>query len=365
MAGPPCSEELITMNFRGGKGGAKIMFAREIVRSNYQRLPRPYKLLLGLTYWCNSACLTCNIWKRKPENELSLSEIETFFQKNNHFSWVNLTGGEIFLRSDLPEILETTLTECKDLCLLNFATNGLQPKRTERILAEMPTHPTSKTIVTMSVDGTQKINDKIRGVKGNFKKSVETFRRIRALDRDDLSVYFGVTLSNYNAGQLDVTYEALQREVPTLRREDIHINVAQQSSHYYGNADEEELATEEGILRDVAEHLARQPRVALSPVRFLEKRFLQHLQDYLRTRRNPLPCHSLSASCYVDSFGVVYPCINYDRPLGSLRDVDFELDAIWRRTETKKVQKEIKQGNCPNCWTPCEAYQSILGGLLR
>jgi hypothetical protein len=28
------------------------------------------------------------------------------------------------------------------------------------------------------------------------------------------------------------------------------------------------------------------------------------------------------------------------------------------------VQQEIWQGQCPQCWTACEAYQSILGNVL-
>lgn len=344
----------------------KLRFAVQIAQSNFRRLRKPYKLLFALTYRCNARCLTCNIWKRKPTSELNTEEIQRFFAKNNHFHWVNLTGGEILLRSDLPEILRTIHSECKGLCLLNFATNGLQPSRTERILAEMPTHAVARTIVTVSVDGPPRLNDRIRGVKGDFRKSVETFRRLKALQRRDLEVYFGITLSDYNAGKLKQTFHALKEEIGSLRYQDIHINIAHSSPHYYFNEEQGELATKEEIMRDMEEHYAKQPRITLDAVRFLEKRYVYHLHQYLMTKKRSLQCRALSASCFIDPQGTVYPCVMYNKPLGNLRDVDFNLDRIWNKQETVALQQDIVKDRCPvDCGLACELYQSILGRLLR
>jgi hypothetical protein len=40
------------------------------------------------------------------------------------------------------------------------------------------------------------------------------------------------------------------------------------------------------------------------------------------------------------------------------------LDPIWNAYETTQLQREIWDGQCPQCWTSCEAYQSILGNVL-
>ena len=76
-------------------------------------------------------------------------------------------------------------------------------------------------------------------------------------------------------------------------------------------------------------------------------------------------CHALRASCFIDSWGNVFPCTIYDRKVGSLRDVDYDLGRIWNAPETVALQREIWEYHCPQCWTPCEAYQSILGNVLR
>ena len=34
------------------------------------------------------------------------------------------------------------------------------------------------------------------------------------------------------------------------------------------------------------------------------------------------------------------------------------------RTDLELVIEEIRQGKCPQCWTPCEAYQAILANTL-
>ena len=77
-----------------------------------------------------------------------------------------------------------------------------------------------------------------------------------------------------------------------------------------------------------------------------------------------MPCHALRASCFIDPWGTVYPCITYSRPVGRLRETGMRLDPIWNGPDARQLQREIWDGQCPQCWTACEAYQSILGNVL-
>jgi radical SAM protein with 4Fe4S-binding SPASM domain len=96
----------------------------------------------------------------------------------------------------------------------------------------------------------------------------------------------------------------------------------------------------------------------------LESTYLSYLDEFLQTGRTPMPCHALRASCFIDPWGVVYPCISYSKPLGRLRETGMRLDPIWNDAATRQTQAEIWEGECPQCWTACEAYQSILGNVL-
>ncbi len=86
---------------------------------------------------------------------------------------------------------------------------------------------------------------------------------------------------------------------------------------------------------------------------------------FLESGRTPLPCKALASSVFVDARWNVYPCSMYDAPLGNLRDRGFELMPLWEEPRTRSLQAEIASSRCPNCWTPCEAYQTILGNLAR
>ena len=89
--------------------------AKAAFKANLGRLEFPFKLTFCLTFWCNYRCETCNIWKMKPRDELRLEEIREFFKRSPGFSWVDLTGGEVWLRKDFVDICEALTTSCKNL----------------------------------------------------------------------------------------------------------------------------------------------------------------------------------------------------------------------------------------------------------
>lgn len=41
-----------------------------------------------------------------------------------------------------------------------------------------------------------------------------------------------------------------------------------------------------------------------------------------------------------------------------------DLSPIWTGAMAGETAGRIWKGDCPQCWTACEAYQSILGNLL-
>ena len=75
-----------------------------VLQAHAGRLPHPLKLNLCLTYWCQYRCETCNIWKRKPSDELTTDELLAFIAANARTEWLDVTGGEIFLRPDFQKL---------------------------------------------------------------------------------------------------------------------------------------------------------------------------------------------------------------------------------------------------------------------
>src|SRR5436190_18249449 len=114
--------------FRSAHLGAALL------RTTVSRPRAPLKLNLCLTYWCQYQCKTCNIWQRKPADELTTGEIAALVRVNPHVNWVDLTGGEIFLRPDIDDVFETIVSGWRRLALLHFPTSGFQ---TDRIVASV------------------------------------------------------------------------------------------------------------------------------------------------------------------------------------------------------------------------------------
>ncbi len=337
--------------------------AARLAKANFTRLDAPLKLNFCLTYWCQYRCKTCNIWQRKPSNELTTSEISAFVQRNRQTAWLDLTGGEIFLRKDIDDIFDEVVTSWPRLAIIHFPTNGFLTDHIVRTAERLARTSTARIVITVSVDGDQRLNDEIRGIQGGYARQMETFNALRRIT--GLTVVLGVTLSSFNAGRFLETYAALRHDCPGLTPDDVHLNVAQISNHYYGNAATTALLPSRPALQHDLDAYRSMRGMPVSLSAWLERVFLARLDDFATPPRTPMRCHSLRSSCFIDPWGTVYPCITYDRPVGSLRDHGMDLAAVWHSDAAKQIQREIWRGDCPQCWTACEAYHSILGNLLR
>jgi MoaA/NifB/PqqE/SkfB family radical SAM enzyme len=324
-------------------------------------VPRaPLKLTFAVTYRCQYRCATCNIWTRRPDGELTTDEVLAFVARNSDASWLDLTGGEIFLRPDIETVLDAIVRTWRRLVVLHYPTNGFLTDRIVRTTAALAGRGPAQLIVTVSVDGDEVLNDRVRGIRGGFTRQLATFRALRAIH--GVRAVIGMTLSRANAGRFESTFDACRAACPDLTIDDFHVNVAQVSDHYYGNAG---MATGgDAVAADLARYVARRGP-AYSPSAWLESRYLRGLSSFMETGTTPEPCHALRSSCFIDPYGVVYPCLSYSRPIGSLRDHGMSLAPLWAAASTRTLQSDISGGDCPQCWTACDAYPTILGNLLR
>ncbi|MBU2406860.1 MAG: 4Fe-4S cluster-binding domain-containing protein, partial [Nanoarchaeota archaeon] len=102
----------------------KILQSMAFRKFGFPKVP-PLNLTIGLTNTCNSRCLTCNIWKKSSENDLSLNELDKIFQNiGPTLEWLILSGGEPFLRKDIVEICASAYKYCKPSIIV-IPTNGI------------------------------------------------------------------------------------------------------------------------------------------------------------------------------------------------------------------------------------------------
>ncbi len=320
----------------------------------------PYKLTFVATERCNLRCRACRVWE-SGEAGLPLSDIRTFFARSDRFSWIDVTGGEIFLRDDIVDVFAAIVENSRKLALLHFPTNGFLTDTivdaTRAILRMKP----GRLVVTVSVDGPPALHDALRGAEGSFDRAVETYARLRELPGCD--PYLGMTLSDDNLGAVDETLAAVRRRVARVKPTDLHVNLFQHSEHYYRNA--ESARPDPGPLSRTLASLHGKRGRSISPLNLVERRHLALAQRYLETGRCPIPCQALSASCFVDAKGTVFPCVTWSRPLGNLADFGFDLAKLWNSPEAVALREEIRAGRCPGCWTSCESIPAMAAQWWR
>ncbi|MGD0728675.1 MAG: radical SAM protein [Candidatus Micrarchaeaceae archaeon] len=343
-----------------------MSLANTAIKSNFVKLDQPYKLNYCITYVCQSRCITCNIWQMKPKGEMTIDEVREFVKANPYFKWVELTGGEPFLRSDIVEIAKTFKENSKGLYILTMPTNSLcNQDMVERKLREILALGIPRVAVTVSLDGYREMHDKIRGIPGNYDKAIAMFKRLKELKKEYNNLYFvfGYTLSKFNKGEFAKTYEEVKKDIPDIRYNDFHINLAQVSGNYYNNASDDIRANNPEIVGEL-ENILKHRQFEVGVIPLIEGAFTRKLVEYAKTGHSPMKSRSLEASLFMDSFGNVYPSIMWDQKIGNVRDVSYDLSKLWNNELAQKVRTDIKEGKEPNQWTSCEAYQILTGSML-
>ena len=187
----------------------------KLARRGLAKPANPITLTFSVTSACQSLCKTCQIGKlyrqdpQRVKNNLSLEEIEKIFKSMGHIYFFNISGGEPFLRKDLPQIVELA---CKYLKpgIIHSPTNAIATKQIEKStirILEIMKESAPKAVLTIkpSIDGIGEKHDEIRGVKGNFNKLLETISRLKELQKGhpEFHVELGTVVSNFNIDDLD------------------------------------------------------------------------------------------------------------------------------------------------------------------
>jgi MoaA/NifB/PqqE/SkfB family radical SAM enzyme len=343
-----------------GKIKSYSIFSKNILLSSAGRLNHPYKLTFAITNKCNLRCKTCHIWKKKPVDELSTEEIDKFFRLNNFFNWIDLTGGEIFLRKDLLDITKSIKNNIKNLVLLHYPTNGFLTERIVEFTEEISSLDFNNLVLTVSLDGKKDIHNEIRGNNKAFDRCIETYKELKK--NKYVKVYLGCTLSPFNINYFENFFTELKDYIPDLKYSDIHLNIYHYSENLYSN--EPMLFDKQKIINLIDDFIMKKGLSFLNPISLLEYTYMKNIKNYLSSDKTPFNCKSGRISCFIEPTGNVYPCTGFNIVLGNLRKNNFDLLKILANEKSTILSKQIRNGKCPQCWTPCEAYQNILSNLF-
>lgn len=337
-----------------------LALARAVARA--RRGPwDPFKLTWILTEACSLRCATCHLWIGEPAAGPTPEEVAAVVAANPHLTWVNLSGGDFVERPDAPRLMASIVEGLPDLALLDFPTAGQDPAATLATLEPALASDVPRIYVTVSLDGPDAVHDRVRGQPGAAARARETLARLSALDRPGLTVVAGQTLSSRNL-PAEPPADPAALLPPGVDLADLHLNLAHHSDHYYRNTDA--VAPPVDTALALVDHVLARRRLR-SPLDLVERRYWSLARRFLTEGDVGGRCAALRGSVYLAADMRVYPCSIFDRPLGDLRDVDWSLRRLAELAEGPGALAEVEARACPGCWSPCEAFPTLLVGLGR
>ena len=334
----------------------KLQYLRYLVD---KRGMKPVYLILGLTYDCNSFCRTCFNWeqlRKNKEHELSLEEIQKILSSMDDLLFVVMSGGEPFLRRDLPDICETLSTK-NHVQQITIPTGAVSSDLIARsVEATLERCPTTQIVVNLSIDHIGTKHDWIRGVPGNYEKLKKTYSKLIPLrDRfNNLTVNMHTCLCSYNVDDLEEFTTAVKRDFPEisfhsfemLRGDQPDKNIQPISTDRYREVLPflekywKSYKNYDGFLRFVKMYSRRME--------------LRVLEEETQVR----PCHAGLVSGVVDARGEVRMC-ELREPVGNLRDVDFDFGTLWNSEEADRQRAAIRAKEC-HCTHSCFMSSSLV-----
>lgn len=312
---------------------------------------KPTHLILHVTGHCNSRCGMCFAWKRlnHKEEELTLKEMEKIAQSLGHLTFLDISGGEPFLREDLPAVLEVFDKYCRP-GYVNIPTNCLLPVKIAESLQTILDNTNFPVSLNLSLDGLPKTHDKIRGVKGNFAKVEETWQRVKVLKKKypKLSVKISTVVSNQN---LEEIKELSELVVSKMKGIDFHTLILMRGnplSSQFSLPPLKQLESYKDLFFKIWSnyHYGKNlggigERVANISHRYFFNLYLRALKEH----KMALPCLAGRAHVVIYANGDVSLC-ELRGPVGNLKKADFDFQELWQSKEAGRQRQEIAQNKC-------------------
>ena len=327
----------------------------------------PMSLTLSLTYRCNSRCATCNVWQRRPEpaeeqesEELAVDEWDRVLHSLGHAPyWITVSGGEPLLRKDAAEIIRLACEHCRP-AIINIPTNGLLPQRIARAVGGVTAACSQVGIlVNLSLDGWGENHDRIRGVPGNFGRAMETYRRLRELEAPNLALGVHTVVSRFNVETVPALYARVQEELAP----DSYITEIAEERVELGTLGTDITPPADAYGRAIERVMALQsphPSYGLGRVtRAFRRRYYRLVQQWLRERRQIIPCYAGWASAQISPEGDVWFCCVQAESVGNLREAGYDFGRVWWGEQAQALREEVRAGQC-NCPLANAAYTNLL-----
>jgi AdoMet-dependent heme synthase len=284
----------------------------------------PLNAHLDVTYRCNERCVHCYL-DHDDKGEMTTDEIRSVLDQlaSAGVLFLTISGGEIFLRKDIFEIIEHGRLRTFDIRL---KTNGILIREKEaRRLRNLNVEAVQISIYSHRSE----VHDAVTKVPGSLERSLAAARFLVA---QGLKVTFANVLMQQN--RLD--YRGVQKLAGEIGA---HFTLDPTiTPHMNGNRSLVALNISAGDLRRLMQ----------------DQTLLGGTDDFCappaavsESDLDSLPCSAGHTSCYISPYGDVYPCVQFPLPSGNVRHQKFT--DIWKGSQQLKEVRSIRVHDLPVC----------------
>jgi radical SAM protein with 4Fe4S-binding SPASM domain len=305
-----------------------------LIRRTVQR-HLPWSVHVDLTYRCNERCIHCYL-DHEDHGEMKTPEIKNVFEQlaESGTLFLTLSGGEIFLRADLFEILEFARSLHFDISL---KTNALliDGERASKLRA------LSVRKIQISIYSSEaEVHDAITKVRGSLGR---TLSAIRFLQAEGLNVKIACPLMKQNLmAYRNVQALAAELGVPYV----LDMTITPRMDGDMGLL---QLRSSSKELLPILQDATLNPRACSTdgseaetvPTGSATSSGIES-QAY-----DDIPCSAGHNSCYISPYGDVFPCVQMPVATGNLRKQSFE--DIWFRSAEMNRVRAVRESQLPVC----------------
>lgn len=307
----------------------------------------PVSLIFFVTSRCNLLCTHCFYWEElnKNKNELTLDEIEKVSRSLPNLLTLSLTGGEPYLRADLPDIA-AAFERNSHVRNIQIPSNGLLVERTVSRVEELMQKVRRARVATgVSLDGPEDIHNRIRQNPKSFERALETLAELKKLKPrfPNLSVGVALTVSSANQYRLDEFYRFVEEE---LQPDAVTMTLVR------GNPIDPSLKEVDlDLYRDFARRVIKYRKAHGLTNGWIDRLVTAKEEETYRLIGEAAQADHRISSCYsgeligiLSETGEVYVCETLDKSMGNIRNFDGDFAKLWRgelADEGRRFQKQL------------------------
>ena len=278
-------------------------------------------------------CKMCNIWKFPTDKNEEINV--DVLKKLPKLKFINLTGGEPFIREDLEDIVEVCYTKSPRIVI---STSGWFEDRVISLAKKYP-----NIGIRISIEGLKEKNDDLRGREGGFEKGIRILNTLKEMGLKDIG--FGITVSNNNSADMLDLYEL-------SKKMNLEFATAAFHNSFYFHKYDNTITNQDTVIGNFKKLIDLQLREN-QPKSWFRAYFNMGLINYIEGNKRLLPCEAGTVNFFIDPFGEVYPCngmeeSNWKKSMGNIKNCR-SFEEIWNSDEANEVRKCV--ANCSkNCW---------------